>query len=437
MRAFAVAVLFGWLLWPACPAGASDKDPLTPDVVRERIRRHRTAAATLTVLAPGGKPLAGAAVVLRQTRHQFLFGSNAFGLDPTDDGPLQRAYQQRFAALLNYATLPFYWGAYEGRQGKPDAERLGRMARWCAEHGVSAKGHPLCWQEVSPPWLAGKTTEETLRLQLGRIRRDVAAFAGRIDVWDVVNEAVAMPTYAREKALPAVCKEVGTVALLEQAFAAAWVANPRAVLALNDYDTTAKYETLVRDALTAGVVIDVVGIQAHMHTHYWGRRHTWDTCERFARLGRPLHITEMTILAGPRKEKLDYHTRYTDWDGTPEGEKQQAERVEELYTVLFSHPAVQGITWWDFSDHGAWLGAPAGLLRKDMTPRPAYEALARLIKQQWWTGQVRATTDAAGRVTFRGYLGDYVVESPSGTGAFRLDRAGEVCVTAQVKPARP
>ena len=45
---------------------------------------------------------------------------------------LQRAYQERFADLLNYATLPFYWGSYEHEKGRPEALRLQRLARWCA-----------------------------------------------------------------------------------------------------------------------------------------------------------------------------------------------------------------------------------------------------------------------------------------------------------------
>jgi hypothetical protein len=83
--------------------------------------------------------------------------------------------------------------------------------------------------------------------------------------------------------------------------------------------------------------------------------------------------------------------------------------------MLFSHPAVEAITWWDFSDDGAWQGAPAGLLRKDLSPKPAYETLQRLIKHQWWTN-VEATTDVHGKATFRGFHGDYqaVVRSADG-----------------------
>src|SRR5207248_2115455 len=105
----------------------ADADPLAPAAVRKRIQEHRTAEATLTVLGADGKPLANTPVVIRQTRHQFLFGCNAFGLGPADSTAPQRAYQERFAALFNYATLPFYWGAYEPEEGKPAVERLRRV----------------------------------------------------------------------------------------------------------------------------------------------------------------------------------------------------------------------------------------------------------------------------------------------------------------------
>jgi endo-1,4-beta-xylanase len=50
--------------------------------------------------------------------------------------------------------------------------------------------------------------------------------------------------------------------------------------------------------------------------------------------------------------------------------------------------------------------APAGLLRKDMTPKPAYDELKKLIKGQWWTS-TQLQSGAEGAAAFRGFLGDY------------------------------
>ena len=46
------------------------------------------------------------------------------------------------------------------------------------------------------------------------------------------------------------------------------------------------------------------------------------------------------------------------------------------------------------------------MLRADMSPKPVYEQLKRLIHQEWTTS-LAATTDAAGRFAFRGFCGTY------------------------------
>ena len=122
------------------------------------------------------------------------------------------------------------------------------------------------------------------------------------------------------------------------------------------------------------------------------------------------------------KEHKDPNFR---WTSTPEGEKRQAKQVAEFYSILFSHPAVEAITWWDFTDQNAWQRAPAGLIREDMSPKPAYEELERLIKGKWWT-KTETTTDAKNTAKFRGFLGEYEVsarvEGRKLTGAFNLDK---------------
>lgn len=428
MRAFiAAAVVIGLSpLFAIAATADGTTDPLAPSEIQRRIRRHRTADATLTFLRADGTPLADTPVTIRQIRHHFLFGSNAFNIDPADDSQLQSAYQRHFADLLNYATLPFYWGAYERTEGHPGAARVRSMATWCADHGILTKGHPLVWQQVAPRWLADKPLDEIHRLQLARVTRDVAAFRTLIDRWDVVNEAVVMPTYKGESTpIPALASEVGRVELIKQAFAAARKANPDAILVLNDYDTSPAFEKVIEECLAAGVPIDVIGIQSHMHAGYWGRQKTWDVLTRFSRFNKPLHFTELTILSGEIKKNQRWNgPAYTDWHTTPEGEARQAEQVKEFYTILFSHPQVHAITWWDFSDHRSWLGAPSGLLHKDMTPKPAYTTLHDLIKNQWWTKDQSLTTDAQGQLTLHASLGEYSFTTPTTTGSFTLNQSG-------------
>ena len=350
---------------------------------------------------------------ISQKRHKFLFGCNIFKLGRCRTSEDNAAYEKQFADLLNYATLPFYWWQYETQKGQPDDERTEEIVRWCNAHGVTTKGHPLAWNYVDPRWLADSTPEEAMRLQFERIGRCAERFKGKVDIWDVVNEATAYDREELKQRSPKLTQAIakmGVPEYIRTAFKTARQANPQAVLLINDYRLDAAYADNVISQLVdeAGKpMYDVIGLQSHMHGGYWGAARAWDACERFAKFGKPLHFTETTVVSGPRKDSV--------WATTPEGEQEQAKRVAEFYSVLFSHPAVEAITWWDFTDQGAWQRAPAGLVRSDMSPKPAYEQLHGLIKGKWWT-KVETATGPGGSANFEGFLGQYEIEAKPATG---------------------
>jgi hypothetical protein len=147
-----------------------------------------------------------------------------------------------------------------------------------------------------------------------------------------------------------------------------------------------------------------------MHRGNWPLYQVWDICERFKDFDVPLHFTEVTVLSGTPKTGISTSqtAKQSDWPTTAAGEAAQAEYVEKFYTLLFSHPSVNAITWWDFSDNGAWQNAPAGLLRSDMSKKPAYDRLLKLIKVAWWSyGNVYTGMD--GTTSFRGFYGSYKI----------------------------
>jgi endo-1,4-beta-xylanase len=300
-------------------------------------------------------------------------------------------------------------------------------ARWHAERGVACKGHPLCWHTLAPPWLLEMDEDGILREQLARIDRDVGDFAGLVDMWDVVNEAVIMPVFDKyDNGITRLCGKLGRVGLVKAMFERAKAANPGSKLLLNDFNTSPEYASLVRGCLEAGVGIDAVGIQSHMHQGWWGIEKTKRVLERFRGFGPPLHFTEITLLSGelmpPEIEDLNDH-KVASWPTTVEGEERQAREAVLLYKTLVADPAVEAITWWDLCD-GAWLGAPGGLLRADRSPKPAYEALKALVKGEWWLGPTRMRTDAGGRVEVQGFEGDYRVECGGAEAPFSIVRGG-------------
>jgi hypothetical protein len=71
------------------------------------------------------------------------------------------------------------------------------------------------------------------------------------------------------------------------------------------------------------------------------------------------------------------------------------------------------ITWWDLCDNGSWLPG-GGMLRKDLTPKPVYTALHKLITEEWHT-HAEGKTDKRGEFSFRGFYGTYHVVVPGKT----------------------
>ena len=397
----------------ALPAQTLSEDEILGQA-EARIQKYRTGNADLRLLGADGKPLRnGAHVRIEQTQHSFLFGANIFMLNHCKTPAENAAYEKEFSDLLNYATLPFYWWGYETQPGHPNYADTERLAAWCAAHHIVMKGHPLAWNEGQPAWLPADLSD-AMRLQMQRITDIVGRFKGEIGIWDVVNEATDFDRDSTRKGGPTLTagiRQMGVQDYLRTAFARACRANPQSTLVINDYVTSDDYMQKVITQLadeTGRPLFDVIGIQCHQHRKDWSPEETWQICERFAKAGEPLHFTEATILSGHQGWELRTGNPQFDWASTGEGEQRQEKDVTQFYTVLFSHPAVQAITWWDLADQGAWQGAPAGLLRADMTPKPAYEALLKLVKGRWWT-RTEARVARQGRAQFHGFYGGYKV----------------------------
>jgi endo-1,4-beta-xylanase len=406
------------------------------------IRKQRTSNASV-ILVHDGTPLAHQDIIVEQKKHRFLFGSTwgestialANGELSGKEKELAELRNERFVQLFNQVTLPFYWARFEPRRGEPQTQRILNTAHWYRDHNCIVKGHPLCWHTLTADWLLDMSTRGILQAQERRIERDVSDFAGVIDMWDVVNEAVIMPIYDRyDNGITRLCKELGRIELIRAMFDTVRSVNPRAVLLLNDFDFSPAYDILIEGCLEAGIRFDVIGIQSHMHQGYWGVEKTLNVLEHFTRFNLPIHFTENTIVSGhlmpPEIVDLnDYQV--SDWSSTPAGEQRQAREVVLHYKTLLSHPSVQAITWWDLSD-GGWLNAPAGLLRKEHSCKPAYNELLKLVKGEWWLAPTKMTTDSNGQFSFMGFLGDYEVSLGSQKTIFSLEHKGESQISINI-----
>lgn len=378
---------------------------------------HRIGECLVKVIDKNGNPVSDKDLVLNQKSHEFLFGCGAFdfldfpGMQPNGDR------RDKWLALMNYGTLPFYWGRYEPEEGHPNSEMLKDAADRLVANNVTLKGHPLCWHTVCADWLLKYSDEVIMDKQLARINRDVTAFKGTIDIWDVINEVVIMPIFDKyDNAVTRICNKYGRVTLVKEVFAAARAANPDGTFLINDFNTSPQYEKLLEELLDAGVEISAIGIQSHQHQGYWGEAKLRDVLKRFSRFGLPIHFTENTLISGeimPAYIEDLNDWQVDEWPTTEEGELRQEKEWEEMYRILFADPNIKAITGWDFAD-GAWLNAPSGLITKDNRCKPVYNKLLSLVKGEWWTKDEVIHTNSDGIVNIKGTKGTYGIDGAEG-----------------------
>ena len=392
---------------------------------------HRKSVCEITIKDAQGRIMPGQKVRIELKQHEFMFGCGVFWLmdlldpaTPSEKKERLQIYWDAWSEIFNYGTLPFYQGQYEPREGVTREEKTLRAAKYLVGNGCKVKGHPLCWHTVSAKWLLEKDDDAVLENQLARIRREVGAFKDYITLWDVINEVVIMPIFDKEdNAITRLCQKTGRVPLVKRVFDQARAIDPSATLLLNDFNTSESYRQLIEDCLAADVPMDVIGIQSHQHQGFWGMEKLHEVLERFESFGMPMHFTENTFVSGdlmpPHIVDLN-DWQVPEWPTTPAGEDRQARDLLTMIDTLFDHPLVEAFTNWDFTD-GAWLGAPAGLVRLDGSRKPSFEALRQRIRQDWHT-HLTLMTDENGQFTARGFRGTYALRADGREAAFTLDR---------------
>ena len=327
------------------------------------------------------------------TRHAFRFGTAVEGNWLLDEAtPDRRMYQAKLVELFNYAVPENELKWNDWGWPKSRAKALHTLD-WLAAHHIAVRGHNMIW----PSW---HNTPRSLRSlagqpgQPGPLRQAVTdhildigrACAGKVVEWDVINES-----YDNHDITDILGRDS-----LAQWFRLAHQADPAARLVLNDYgylsdpDAHAKLdyeESLIREFLKNGVPLGAIGMQGHFRAPLPSIPQALATLDRFAQLGLPIEVTEFDV-------------NVADQDA-------QARYLRDMYTLLFSHPAVDGILMWGFWEKAHWLPR-AALFRADWTIKPNGQAFLDLVQHQWMT-HAKGAADAAGCYRVRAFLGDYQV----------------------------
>ncbi len=406
--------------------------PFTDRMIERGIETNRKGLFAVRVLDGEGKPMANVPVHVKLHRHAFKFGCSLFLLDQFPDAERNLAYRDEFCRIFNYGVMPLYWDTLEPEEGAPrfakDAAPVYRrppldlIREYCHENHIGIKGHCLMYNSFNPSWMPRDW--RSLKMAVEKRSRAIAERYGDdiLDL-DVINEMYHVYRNAHGefgcRDLP-ICDEPGHE---KWCFDTAKKYFPYSRLFWNEgcFETfgaagasrycgdKSVYYLMLKRWLGEGAPIEGIGMQFHDFTGsetdeyaIYNPYRAMDIFDLYGTFGLPIHLSEVSI---------------PSYSNEPADEAIQAALVERMYRLWFSQKQVESIVWWNLVDGTAYAGENhfhAGLLRNDMSHKPAFDVLDRLINQEWQTDE-DLVTDETGRAYFTGFYGDYMITAGDST----------------------
>jgi len=267
-------------------------------------------------------------------------------------------------------------------------------------------GHTLIWHSQVPDWVFETENgeaigrDELLQRMRNHIQTVAGRYQGRIDGWDVVNEAALDEGGMRESKWYQLVGED----YVQKAFEYADEAAPGAELYYNDYNLwiPEKRETviaLVKNLQENNIRIDGVGMQAHLKIDTPSVEMMEESISAFSELGLKVMITELDIDLLPREEDVDIElpedgpvpealNPFTEY--LPDSMHQElANRYSALFELFQKHSdKIERVTFWGLNDRQSWLNNfpirdrtnyPL-LFGREFEAKPAYEAVMEVAK---------------------------------------------------------
>lgn len=412
--------------WSALALPLTAKDLVAWEKAEQQIETNRCGDVLIRVTNEDGQPLSDIPVRYEQRQHAFRFGVQ-YPYDP-------KAYDLLQAAGINAATLWLGWKYVEPEPGRYNWGYLERVWNPSAlyQRGLRLTAHAVNWFKprwnVMPHYLLETPISELPRLVYEHFGHIARRWGGYIETFELVNE----PFWCEATALSLSLEDM--VRLCKAAALAVHDVLPQARFEVNfaEISRVPSYQVRPCDFLEAldaeGVPWDSIGLQAFENGYsitsppvfYRSKTFTGmlQAIAKYASLGRPLHISSLAVPSVPpaMKPPSGFKPPYGDWD-----EARQAQYLDAAYTLFFAQSEIEGITWWCPVDGRLAYIAGGGLLREDLSPKPAYYALQRWIARHSSSG-VRYT-DGEGKVIIRGYAGTYDITVGTGTMGRRFTQA--------------
>jgi endo-1,4-beta-xylanase len=300
------------------------------------------------------------------------------------------------------------WEIIHPQQGKYDFTLADQYVAFGEKNHMFIVGHNLVWHNQVPAWVFRDDKGDLLDRDalLARMRDHihtvVGRYKGRIQSWDVVNEALNEDGSMRQSLWE---KIIGDD-YIAKAFQYAHEADPQAQLTYNDYnlENEAKRNgavALITKLKAEGVPVTSVGLQGHDSL----TRPTVDQMDAaisaFAKLGVKVAISELDIDVLPpatRQQTADVTVSIQQnpalnpyASGLPDSVQQQlARRYADLFGAFLKHRGVvTRVTFWGVTDGESWRndwpvrGRTSYPLLFDRAgqPKPAFDTVIRAAGQ--------------------------------------------------------
>jgi endo-1,4-beta-xylanase len=354
----------------------------------KRIEAIRQAPLAIAVVDAEGKALSGANVTVTQTKRAFSFGASISAYAWQNQAPEYDKYREMGLRLFDSFT--FEWETMWDNWVKGDARQIvlktaneviakGKILHGCHLHWGHKENLPPDLRSLAPP-----SAEIRARMR-AHTQDKMEALRGLATIWNAANE-----TWTEHLLWDRVGHEE-----IAETFRQARKTDPTATLDFNDYGDPANWNTAhiegflanAKALLASGAPVDRIGLQCHFGSTVRSPTEVLAIVDRFAALGKPLHISELDINCSDDDFQADY--------------------LRDVLTALYSHPAVVQITQWGYWEGNHWLPA-AALWRKDWSIKPSGQMLLDLLEKKWRT-HANLTTDERGQASVRAFLGTHEV----------------------------
>lgn len=261
-------------------------------------------------------------------------------------------------------------------------------------------GHTLIWHSQLAPWMQKiKDSTEMKAFMKDHITTIVSKYKGRIDSWDVVNEALNEDGTLRKSIF---LDKLGEQYLVD-AFKLATAADPKVDLYYNDYNNEEPAKragniALIKKIKAGGGKIDGVGIQAHWKLNYPSLEEIEKSILEYSALGIKVAFTELDISVLPNPKDFSGADVNQKFEGDPKMnpypktlpdsvQTKLAERYASIFKLFLKHKdKISRVTFWGVHDGQSWLNDwpikgrtnyPL-LFDKDLKPKKAYNSVMQL-----------------------------------------------------------